>query len=234
MTDTVNVPRDPSLGMLEAAERAGSALAGSDASSGEISTAVWSAMLAAAPKAEPVDGTEFFTPEEQIDWLMRDRAGVIAERNHAEAEIVRLQALIDAQPEAPKVEQKPSFLGHVITYPDGRKPDFAPASKGVSVGESCTVTAAFSHPWHPAPASDELLEEERELDASDYDVIDRSLKYVGTVFALHDLHEALTETMARTHTGYDWNADPDGITLKQGNAIRRYETLTAKHKGPQS
>lgn len=207
------------------------------------------AMLAAAPKAEPVSGDWYSA--ESIDALVREIDVALNGANAApQAKLCDLVKQIKelAQPEAPKVEQEhlnPTELAMLFheayerlapsfgyeTRDDTKSLDLNSPNGKLMVAVCTEIAGHFSH---PAPASDELLEEERELDASDYDAIDRSLKYVGTVFAMHDLHEALTETMVRMHSGYDWNADPDGITLKQGDAIRRYDTLKAKHKGPQS
>lgn len=59
----------------------------------------------------------------------------------------------------------------------------------------------------------------RELDALDQELIDRSFRTVQAYDAVRLLQAALLDTMKRQHTGYDWNADPDQMTLKQGKAL---------------
>lgn len=38
---------------------------------------------------------------------------------------------------------------------------------------------------------------------------------------------ALWDTMVRATNGYDWNADPDSITLKQGEALTAIDAAVA-------
>lgn len=131
MTDTVNVPREPTLGMIHAAERVGSALAGSDASSGEITAAVWAAMLAAAPKAEPVSDPYKLEAVKHLittRLTLHDTDVTLGGVDRVAADII---AMLMTQPEAPKVEQEPC------------------PERGMGV---CDCSQC-----HRAPASDELL-----------------------------------------------------------------------------
>lgn len=56
-------------------------------------------------------------------------------------------------------------------------------------------------------------------DALDQDAIARSFRTVQAYDAVWLLQDALLDTMKRQHTGYDWNADPDQMTAKQGQAL---------------
>ena len=62
---------------------------------------------------------------------------------------------------------------------------------------------------------------ERDLTESDQEAIERGLRTVRAFDAVHDLRSVLSDTMARQHSGYDWNADPDGMTLRQSEAIKQ-------------
>ena len=70
-----------------------------------------------------------------------------------------------------------------------------------------------------ALASPPVSERERELEGADYEAIDRSLRTIRAYDAVRLLQAALLDTMKRQHIGYDWNADPDQMTLKQGDAL---------------
>lgn len=161
MTDTVNVPRDPTLGMIHAAERVGSSLAGSDASSGEITAAVWAAMLAAAPKSEPVSGDWYSA--ESIDALVREIDVALNGANAApQAKLCDLVKQIKelAQPEArdddwTPFELKPNDIANIIDrHADCGDDGLQNASQLAEL----IYQAGRRYGTHPAPASDELLE----------------------------------------------------------------------------
>lgn len=59
---------------------------------------------------------------------------------------------------------------------------------------------------------------DRPLTAGDAEIIERGLRTIRTYDAVRFLRDALSATTARM-TGYDWNADPDGITKQQGDAF---------------
>jgi len=52
----------------------------------------------------------------------------------------------------------------------------------------------------------------------DQERIERGLRTIRAYDAVRFLRDALTATAQRS-TGYDWNADPDGITRIQGHAF---------------
>lgn len=58
------------------------------------------------------------------------------------------------------------------------------------------------------------------------DLIERSLRTIRVHDAVRYLRDALSATTARL-TGYDWNADPDGVTKQQGNAFAAADKVFA-------
>ena len=69
-----------------------------------------------------------------------------------------------------------------------------------------------------APAPSSLAGGEVELDALDQELIDRGLRTIRAYDAVRLLRDTLSATTARL-TGYDWNADPEGLTKQQGDAF---------------
>lgn len=63
-------------------------------------------------------------------------------------------------------------------------------------------------------------------DANDQELIERGLRTIRTHDAVRYLREALTATTVRL-TGYDWNADPDGVTKQQGDAFAAADRVFA-------
>ncbi|GEM_PF-5853863 len=55
------------------------------------------------------------------------------------------------------------------------------------------------------------------LEAED-EIIERGLRTIRAYDAVRYLRDALSATTARL-TGYDWNADPEGLTKQQGDAF---------------
>lgn len=62
---------------------------------------------------------------------------------------------------------------------------------------------------------------ERDLTESDQEAIERGLRTIRAFDAVRDLRSVLSDTMTRQHSGYDWNADSDGMTLRQSEAIKQ-------------
>ena len=209
MTDTVNVPREATLGMLEAAERVGSALAGSDASSGEMIAAVWSALLAAAPKADD----NALSSKPVADKISHD-TGVKPEAPKAEADYRKLVRDVDRMhedgaipPEAPKVEQEP--WDYAVRYRDygwGLASDL-PEDERDLVLRGIPFWEVKPLYTHPAPASEELLE------------------------AAEALSEILEAILQFAHTSYGARLTLDS---KAQSKRDRAVAAIAKHKGPQS
>jgi len=63
-------------------------------------------------------------------------------------------------------------------------------------------------------------------EALDDDLIERSLRTILVYDAVRYLRDALAATAARL-TGYDWNADPDGVTKQQGDAFAAADKVFA-------
>lgn len=58
------------------------------------------------------------------------------------------------------------------------------------------------------------------------ELIDRGLRMIRSHDAVRYLRDALSATTARL-TGYDWNADPDGVTKQQGDAFSAADRVFA-------
>lgn len=63
-------------------------------------------------------------------------------------------------------------------------------------------------------------------DAKDQELIERGLRTIRTHDAVRYLRDALSATTARL-AGYDWNADPDGVTKQQGDAFAAADRVFA-------
>lgn len=157
-----------------------------------------------APKAEPVSDPYKLEFEPCYGCGANEPSERCLGCSH-DFQVLNRQETIDSS-EAPKVEQEPSFYGHVITYHYGTKPVFVPAGEVVSVSESSTVTAVYDRPWSPAPASDELLET---IDMDDFNIIGDWIE-----------------------SGEKGSA-PSGRVKGLWQSVRRVIAI-AKHKGPQS
>lgn len=59
---------------------------------------------------------------------------------------------------------------------------------------------------------------EAPAEAGDDELIERGLRMIRAYDAVRDLRDALSATTARL-SGYDWNADPEGLTKRQGHAL---------------
>lgn len=171
MTDKVNVPLEPTERMVKAA------MAHMRVDALYTPKSIYLAMVAAAPKAEPVEADDF--GDALLAFLFRH--GLKVALDVSEIEALR-QSAIHAQPEAPKVEQEPDA---------GAK--LAKAFWGVDLV-----------PPSPAPASDELLEDDLRVVAD-------------TMKEMQDHIERLT---GARHSMYD-------------GAVGIARSL-AKYKGPQS
>lgn len=100
-SDSVLVPREPTEAMLGAACMSGMVLAGSDLSSEEMTTAIWSAMLAASPQQSPISGEgareALEAADKTLTWLwINTLRGAPAERCEAAMKTVR--AALSAPP----------------------------------------------------------------------------------------------------------------------------------------
>lgn len=84
-----------------------------------------------------------------------------------------------------------------------------PAIRAMPKAWSAMLAAA------PAPSS---LAGGEDIGALDQELIDRGLRTVRAYDAVRFLRDALSATTARL-TGYDWNADPEGLTKQQGDAF---------------
>ncbi len=104
MTDTVNVPREPTPDMWSAGERAFDR--DPDLHHETVLANVWSAMLEAAPKAEPVsDPYKLVTAADIIAWVKNHPhpTSWVATTNDIKTIVETMKP--DQLPEAPKVEQ---------------------------------------------------------------------------------------------------------------------------------
>lgn len=73
---------------------------------------------------------------------------------------------------------------------------------------------------------------ERDLTESDQEAIERSLRVVLAFDAVSNLRSVLSETMKRQASGYDWNADPDRMTLRQSAGIEQADRILAALSKP--
>ena len=73
---------------------------------------------------------------------------------------------------------------------------------------------------------------ERDLTESEVDAIERSLRTILAFDAVGHLRLVLFDTMTRQAAGYDWNADPDGMTLRQSAAIQQADRILAALSKP--
>lgn len=78
-----------------------------------------------------------------------------------------------------------------------------------------TMVAALT-PRHEAPAEG----------AGEEELIERGLRTIRAYDAVRYLRDALSATTARL-TGYDWNADPEGLTKRQGDAFAAADKVFA-------
>lgn len=221
MTDTVIVPREPTPEMLNAGANPNYPCDAID---------VWRAMLAAAPKAEPVSELksdiahdrsylnglrEGWNMGQTDDYERYER--IVSARI---AQITEANAELRAQPEAPKADNNALSSKSVddrISHDTELKPEAPKVNQEpcYECGSDVFITSssidracAICNPdLNPAPASDELLE---------------ALKPFAD--AAEDLDEA--------ETGHIWER-PAAMNIDASDLRRAYE-LYSKHKGPQS
>lgn len=113
----------------------------------------------------------------------------------------------------------------------------------VDAGLRCEMTgemATLATPAQPDTGDVAALRAEAELEAdmerdlteSDQEAIERGLRTILAFDAVGNLRSVLSDTMARQHNGYDWNADPDGMTLRQSTAIQQADRILAALSKP--
>lgn len=92
---------------------------------------------------------------------------------------------------------------------------------------AAALNALAAQPSAGAQGEDAELEAdmERDLTESDHEAIERGLRTIRAFDAVRDLRSVLSDTMSRQHNGYDWNADPDGMTLRQSEAINQADRV---------
>lgn len=149
MTDTVNVPREPTREMTMAGAGCLPSVDGVFGMAGALSANVYRAMLEAAPKAEPVRWTEDMERESrESDYERGFRDGKLS------------------HPEAPKVEQEPVAW----RWRWDSEPDVWHAWENCPDDTGALNNILDLHPLytHPAPASDELLEALEAIEVRDY------------------------------------------------------------------
>lgn len=205
MTDTVSVPREPTPDMWSAGERAFDR--DPDLHHETVLANVWSAMLAAATKTEPVSDhqdiedliADAIGDSIDMDWTSRDGAKAVVKALEEEG------LTISAHPEAPKAEQEPVAW----RYRSAERPHLGWTKPEYSRRSPCGRIGMDEQPLftHPAPASNELLE------------------------ALKPFADA-AEDLDDGETGHIWER-PAAMSIDASDLRRAYE-LYAKHKGPQS
>lgn len=100
-------------------------------------------------------------------------------------------------------------------------PDASLSARVPGMAKQLLASAAARLSAAPAPEGGAV-----DWDAKDQELIERGLRTIRTHDAVRYLREALTATTVRL-TGYDWNADPDGVTKQQGDAFAAADRVFA-------
>lgn len=231
MTDTVNVPREPTDAevdaVIEAMQKPAPPIGAQPTNTLDrmryLARVIASSVIAASPKAEPVsdlppislDGPHL--PNDHRVWLARQLLDSKSDDATAYNIVAFHPAISDLwkksktfktiKPEAPKVEQEPvawvRAVGLLREAESRARPDTSARIKEFLYDLETGDLEVFSAP-HPAPASDELLEAAR--------------------FAAQAIEVEIEELQ---------NSDNPSWTGLH-NALVTLEDAIAKHNGPQS
>lgn len=231
MTDTVNVPREPTEAMIRSAV---CEYLPPSQTPEDIAVAIYRAMIAAAPKSEPVRWTEDMERESRESEYERGfRDGKLSHPEAQKGEPVTKRtmtvSLSDAEMEA---------LEELIAKKDLDGPNvFRQALKLYQAVDRGAASVSWGANTHPAPSSDELLAEWAELQRLAEAASPGPWKACATIYK-HMNCEIRTGAKGEGQPiGQIWdgpNAFADGqfIAAASPQAVLKLIAIT-KHKGPQ-